>query len=203
MDTGAWLLASAGLLDGRKATIHWDEFTGFSEQYPNVDAVEDRFVLGKSIATCGGAATTFELALELIKRHHSPMFALEVAALFMHGEKRGSLLPQHRRSNHAMVYSATSLMRRNLEAPLPIPDLCNQLKTDQRKLEALFQHELGTSPLTVYRIMRLREARRMIELTEMSVSEISGRCGYQNASAMTRAYKAEFGTTPRDHRRFE
>ena len=57
MDTGAWLLAAAGLLDGRRATIHWDEARGFAEAFPEVEVVEDRFVLEADLATCGGAST--------------------------------------------------------------------------------------------------------------------------------------------------
>lgn len=200
MDTGAWLLAAAGLLDGRRATIHWDEFTGFAERYPEVVAVEDRFVLDGNICTCGGASTTFELALELIKRHHSPMFALEVAALFMHGDKLDMHDPHQRLSADALVRSATALMRRTIETPMPISDLAARLKVDQRSLEEKFRTEMGMTPLAVYKAIRLREARRLVELTTLGIAEIAERCGYQNASAMTRAYRQEFGQSPRTHR---
>ena len=201
MDTGAWLLASAGLLEGRKATIHWDELTGFAERFPDVDAVEDRFVLDGNICTCGGASTTFELALELIKRHHSPMFALEVAALFMYGDKLDMHDPHKRLSADALVRSATALMRRTIEAPMPIEDLARQLKVDQRTLEHRFQREMSMTPLGVYKAIRLREARRLVELTMLGIAEIAERCGYRNASAMTRAYRQEFSQSPREHRR--
>ncbi len=201
MDTGAWLLAKAGLLDGRRATIHWDEYTPFLEAFPEVNAVEDRFVIEDGLATCGGASTTFELMLELIRREHSPTFALEIAALFMHGDKLDMYDPLQRWSADALVRSATALMRRNLEQPLSIPELARQLRSDQRTLEKRFQEKVKSTPLSIYRGIRLREARRQVELTTLSIAEIAERCGYRNTSAMIRAFRQEFGHPPGSYRR--
>ncbi|WP_298987124.1 helix-turn-helix domain-containing protein [uncultured Roseibium sp.] len=200
LDTGAWLMACAGLLDGRQATIHWDEFTLFAETFPDIDVLEDRFVLNSDLATCGGASTAIELMLEMIKQQHSAMFSLEVGALFMHGDKLDLHDPYQRMSSHKLVGSATALMRRTIETPLTIPELASRLKTDQRDLERHFQKEMTMSPLAVYKAIRLREARRLVELTRLSVAEIATRCGYRNASALTRAYRLEFGAPPRTHR---
>ncbi|MBN9673766.1 GlxA family transcriptional regulator [Roseibium aggregatum] len=200
MDAGSWLLAAAGLLDGRRATIHWDEFRAFSETFPHVDAVEDRFVIEPDLASCGGASTAIELTLELIKRRHSPMFALEVAALFMHGDRLDLHDPIQRLTSDALVRNATALMRRSIETPLPIPDVARRLKVDQKVLEECFRKDMRMTPLAVYKAIRLREARRLVELTRLSIAEIAERCGYRNASAMTRAYRQEFGVAPRGHR---
>ncbi|MEQ8779933.1 MAG: helix-turn-helix domain-containing protein [Roseibium album] len=196
MDTGAWLFAKAGLLDGRKATIHWDEFNTFMESFPDIEAVEDRYVIEDDLATCGGASTAFELTLELIRREHSSMFALEIAALFMHGDKLELYDPLRRWSTDALVRRATALMRRKLETPLPIPELARQLRSDQRTLEQHFQRKMNMTPSSVYRGIRLREARRLVELTTLSIAEISERCGYRNTSAMIRAFRQEFGDPP-------
>lgn len=200
LDTGAWMLAAAGLLDNTRATIHWDEFAGFAEAFPDVDVVEDRYVLADTVATCGGASTTFELMLEIIKKDHSPLFSLEVAALFMHGSSGESqdVLPV--RSADGLMRETTALMRRNIENPLTIPELARRLKVDQRLLETRFKGEVGLTPLAVYKSIRLREARRLIRYTNLTVAEIAIRCGYQNASAMTRAYRLEFAVTPKSDR---
>lgn len=201
MDTGAWLFAKAGLLEGRKATIHWDEFMNFMETFPEVEVVEDRFVIEEDLATCGGASTAFELTLELIRREHSPMFALEIAALFMHGDKLEMHDPLLRWSDDALVSGATTLMRRRIEIPLSIPELARQLRSDQRTLEELFQRKMNLTPASVYRGIRLREARRLVELTNLSIAEIAERCGYRNTSAMIRAFRQEFGISPGHLRR--
>ncbi|WP_428849243.1 GlxA family transcriptional regulator [Thetidibacter halocola] len=200
LDTGAWLLAAAGLLDRRRATIHWHELDAFAEAFPDVTVTDDRFVLEPDIATCGGAATAFDLTLELIRRHHSPIFALEVAALFMHGDAPGLRDPLRGKSPGAMVRRATALMRRRLEEPLPIAEIAAQMRISQRLMEQVFRRETGLTPNGVYRALRLREARRLVELSDLGIAEIAGRCGYQDAGAMTRAYRMEFGVAPSAHR---
>ena len=83
MDSGSWLLASAGLLAGRRATIHWDELELFAERFPDVEVLEDPTVADGNILSCGGASTAFELVLGLIEQHHGPMLRIEVASMFM------------------------------------------------------------------------------------------------------------------------
>lgn len=197
MDTGSWLLAAAGLLDGRRATIHWDELAHFAETFPAVRTVEDRFVIDGTRITCGGAMTAFDLVLDLIGQAHGESLRLEVAALFMHGDRARPPNAARRSSGSDLVDAAVAIMRTHIEAPLPLPEVAAMCATSQRSLEALFHRHLGTAPRTVYKRLRLLAARRYAEQSEYSVAEIALRCGYRNASAMTRAFTAEFGVTPR------
>ena len=201
LDTGSWLLAAAGLLDGYRATSHWDVLSRFSETFPEVLATEDRFVIDRDRATCGGATTTLELMLALIEQHHGATLALEVAALFMYGERAPSLDPLHHLPDHATIRAAAALMRRNLEPTLPITEIAARLGTSQRMLEHVFRKQLGQSAAQLYRRIRLAEARRRVEQTRESVAEIASRSGYADPTAMTRAFKAEFGETPAAIRR--
>ncbi len=201
MDTGAWLMASAGLLDGRRATIHWDELTNLAETFPEIDVVEDRYVIDGDLITCGGVTTTFDLVLDLIQQQHGPMLRIEVAALFMHGQRSALRDPLLRESADQTIQAAVSLMRRKIELPLEIPEISRQLEIDQKKMESLFRTRLGSTPRDIYRAIRLREARRLAEHTRLSVAEIAARCGYTDASAMTRAFKAEFGHPPSSYRK--
>ncbi|MGH1483552.1 MAG: GlxA family transcriptional regulator [Geminicoccales bacterium] len=196
LDTGAWLMADAGLLDGRRATIHWDELTNFAEQFPEIDVVGDRHIIDGDRMTCGGATTTFELALALIQSHFGPTLWLDVAALFMHGEHSPAQDLRRLVGRNAMVQAAVMIMRRHIEFPLTIPELCRQLDIRQKALEHLFQRELSISPRATYGMVRLREARRLVETTRLSIAEITARTGYVDASAMTRAFKATFGAPP-------
>lgn len=201
MDTGAWLLAAAGLLAGRRATIHWDEMVAFAERFPDIDVLEDRYVADGNRITCGGVTTTFDLILDLIEAHHGAMLRLEVAALFLHNDRPLAgrvVLP---RTGRPVVDAALSAMRRNIEAPLPIAAVARAAGVSQRGLETAFRNTLALSPQAVYRSLRLREARRLAEGTRMSVGEIAARCGYADPSAMTRAFRAEFGQSVRDLRR--
>lgn len=200
LDTGSWLIAAAGLLDGRRATIHWDELTAFAETFPEVAVSEDRVVIDRDVASCGGATTTLELLLELIERDHGAALGLDVAALFMHGERDPKLDPTLRLSDDQIVRAAAAIMRRNLETPIRIADLAAALGLSQRALETRFRRSKQKTPASFYQLIRLAEARRLTEQTTLSIAEIADRCGYENAAAMTRAYKACFGATPSAHR---
>lgn len=191
LDTGSWLLAESGLLDGYRATIHHDEFDAFSESFPQIDADSSRFVIDRDRASCGGAMSAFDLVQELIARDHGPALRSEIAALFMQDE------PAARAGTKGnLVDAALALMRQNLEHPLPIPALARSLGCTQRKLEARFRARMGLPPRRAYQRLRLLAARRLAGETQISVAEIALRAGYADASAMTRAYIREFGEAP-------
>lgn len=193
LDTGAWLLAAAGLLAGRRATIHWDEITHLAERFPEVTVVEDRVVHDGDILSCGGTTTTFELILDLIEAHHGAMLRLEVAALFMHGE---APMGEVRRPGQ-VPEAAVSLMRRTIETPLSIEEIAARLGLSRKTFEQRCRDRFGFGPRQLYLATRLREAKRLVEQTTISVAEIATRCGYRDASAMTRAFRREFGLPPR------
>lgn len=201
MDMGSWLLAAAGLLDGRRATLHWDELDHFAEAFPEVETSPERVVQDGDILSCGGGTTAFELMLDLIGRHHGPMLRLEVAALFMHGERPLPADLPPRLSDDQLVEAAVSIMRRNVEAPLPVAAVARRLQVTPRALERRFRAVLGRGPGATYRALRLNAARRLVEQTTLTISEIATRCGYEDASALTRAFRAAFGAAPRDLRR--
>lgn len=196
LDTGAYLLAHAGLLDGRKATCHWDILSQAAEAFPEVNFTEDRFIIDGNRASCGGATTTLELMLELIEQRHGAALALEVAALFMYGERAPNLDPNRLIPRHRTVQAAAALMRRHVEEPLTIDAIATRLHLNRRALELAFQAHAQMSPGALYRAIRLAEARRRLEQTRDSVAEVALRSGYRDATAMARAFKAEFGITP-------
>ena len=196
MDTGAWLMAQAQLLNGRAATIHWDELTAFFETFDQVDARPDRFIIDGDRITCGGAMAAFDLVLDLICSTHGEALGLEVSAFFMHqsAEPPRDRLFRHRAS--ALVEQCIALMSSSLESPLPIGVIARQLRITQRTLSRTFHAELGASPKTVYKRLRLSAARRYAQQSSYSVTEIALRCGYASPAAMTRAFVEEFGKPP-------
>lgn len=192
LDTGSWLLAAAGLLDGYSATIHWDEYDAFSEVFPQVTTDSTRFVIDRDRASCGGAMTAFDLVQELIGRAHGPALRQAIASLFM----QGGPVPPDAAGHTNLVDAAVALMRQNLEEPLSIPALSRKLGCTQHRLETRFQQRLNATPRKFYQQLRLQAARRMMTETGSSVAEVALRCGYADASAMTRAYRQQFGSTP-------
>lgn len=196
LDTGSWLLALAGLLDGRRATIHWEELTGFTERFPEVDAVRERYVVDRDRITCSGAMAAFDLVLHLIGQDQGQALALEVEQLFM---IRGSARSHTGGAGATCGYvnKALALMQEHLEAPLPISEIANRVGRSQKTLSVRMQAELGAGPAQVYRRLRLNLARKLVAETDLTVGEVALRAGYDDPSALTRAFKTEFGVTPR------
>ncbi|MCI5098626.1 MAG: GlxA family transcriptional regulator [Rhodobacteraceae bacterium] len=199
LDTGSWLLARAGLLEGYTATIHWEELSSFAEEFPDIEVKRERFVLDGDRITCSGAMAAFDLTMHLISEAHGTMLAIEVAQLFMTRDSARSHASDQRVGSKS-VNRAISLMQENLEHPLPIAAVARHVGCSQKTLETRMKAELDAGPQAVYQRLRLNLARKLVAETDQSVSEIAGRCGYENASAMTRAFKREFSITPRDLR---
>lgn len=196
MDMGSWLMASAGLLSGHRATIHWDELEDFGEAFPDISVSRDKFVTDANRWSCGGAMTAFDLMLQMIGQTHGQALRLEVAALFRFDNVTRKSDNPGLRAKSQLVTAAVAIMRDRLEDPVTIRDLAQTLGCRQQQLEALFSAELAASPRTVYRRLRLSAARRYAQQTRLSIAEIAVRCGYIDPSAMTRAFREEFATTP-------
>ncbi|WP_278922057.1 MULTISPECIES: GlxA family transcriptional regulator [Pseudophaeobacter] len=201
-DAGAWLLAAAGLLDGRRATIHWEELASFAEGFPQIAVQRLRHVQDGNRITCTGALAAFDLMMELIGQRHGQALRLEVAALFMSPEvteaEPSPLAMGSARSRS--VARALALMQAHIEAPLSIAEIARQIGRNRKDLEHRMKAQLGATPQAIYRHLRLIQARKLILETDLSVAEVALRSGYENPSAMTRAYRIEFGATPRQMR---
>lgn len=193
-DTGSWLMAAAGLLNGRKATIHWEELEAFAEAFTDVVAVRERFVVDEDRITCTGAMAAFDFVLSLISELKGEALRQDVATLFMSGG-RESGGPKDR-----CVADAIGIMQANLEEPLPIGELAKRVGLSQKMLEARMKSVLGATPRQVYRRQRMVLARKLVLQTQLSIAEIAVRSGYQDATALTRAFGVEFGISPRSMR---
>ncbi|GGE87520.1 AraC family transcriptional regulator [Stappia taiwanensis] len=200
-DTGSWLLAEAGLLEGRSATVHWQELQSFAERFTEVRVRRRRYVMDGDRLSCGGAMTAFDLMARLIGDQHGEALRLEVAWLLMHetvplrDETIGSV------GRSEAVRQAVEIMRGALEVPVSVEEIAERVGLTRRRLQDLFNEELGTSPARVYRRIRLLTARNLATDTRLSIAEIALRSGYADPSAMTRAFTAEFGETPSALRR--
>ncbi len=199
LDTGAWLMAGAGLLKNKTATVHWDILTNFEETFLDIDAVRQPYVVDGKMITCGGAMASFDLMLFLISKQFGSGLGFDISELFL---KSASLdiAPEIMGANTQKAPSLTSqtiaLMKEHQEKPLSIPMLANQMGCSQKKLERAFKQEYGVPTRHIYRRIRLSTIRQLVENTDIPIAEITVRGGYENASAMTRAFVAEFGYTP-------
>ncbi|MDF3933664.1 GlxA family transcriptional regulator [Pseudomonas citronellolis] len=207
LDTGVYLLAEAGLLDGKRATGHYEHIDSLKELYPAVDIREDMLVMdGKRITCCGGAAST-DCALHIIRSLHGDTLANETARYLFHerlrplGTQQNPEAPQPLGNTVPdLVKQAIRLMEQNLEEALPIPTLCERIGISQRQLDRLFNQIVQKSPALYYRDIRLDRARCLVTQTDMSLMEIAVASGFPNQSHFSRIYRERFGLTPRRDR---
>ena len=196
LDGGAWLLATAGLLEAKRATIHYDEIEAFSEAFPQVDIVRQRWVDDGDRLTASGAVTAFELMMHLIAHRHGTALTLRIAALFSAPDATtsGPLEPP---SGDRRIRRALAEMEANIEMPLPLAEISKRAGCRQRDLERRFNQAFGAPPRKVYQRIRLNAARNLVEDTTLSLSEVATRSGYDNGAAFSRAFRETFGLSPR------
>ena len=191
-------MAAAGLLSGRRATLHWETLDRFSERFLDVDTVRHRVVRDENRITCAGAMSAFDLTRSMIEDHLGSAVALDVDAMLLRDD---SLALQHRgRSSAATdpVQKAIAAMQSNIEQPLSLSALSKIAACPPKTLLRRFKAALNATPVQVYRHIRLTNARQLVESSSLSISEIALRSGYESAAALSRAFKLRFGLSPRE-----
>ncbi|WP_419904331.1 GlxA family transcriptional regulator [Kiloniella sp.] len=207
MDAGSEVLAKVGLLDGYKATVHWENFEGFTETYPNIQTELDLYVVDRNRFTCGGGTTSLDMMLQLIRVQHGLKLSTDVADVFIYQRFREGNNPQRLASDNPQIRknkiltTAIETMEENVETPYLIPELAQEIGSTVRELERLFKKYLKTSPATYYRNLRLDVAQRLLKQTDFSILDIAIRCGFNSATSFARSYRGRFGQSPRTSRR--
>ena len=196
LDAGPWLMASAGLLNGRRATVHWDMLDAFAERFLDVDVERARAIHDGSYVTCAGAMSAYDMTLDLISQHLGESARMDVDDQFIKGDPPVTAPGDTPPEGDPLVRKALDVMRDHLERPLTQLTLARALSCQPRTLDRRFRASLGAPPGTVYRHMRLSNARKMLEGTKLGVAEISVRCGYDSPAALSRAIKLRYNSTP-------
>ncbi|MDP7149468.1 MAG: GlxA family transcriptional regulator [Paracoccaceae bacterium] len=204
--SAAYCLAKAGILDGRRAAIHWDYHDSFMEEFPEVSLVRNVFVAdGKYITASGGTATA-DLMIHLIEKTHGPDLAVEVADMMLYNsvreptaEQKLSLQSRHGIRNEHLS-NAIRMMTENVEHPIPPSEIADEIGISTRQLERLFGRHMNCSPKKYYVDMRLQKARNLLLQTEKPVTEIAFLCGFASPAHFARVYRNQFGVTPVNQR---
>jgi transcriptional regulator GlxA family with amidase domain len=204
--SGAYVLATAGLLDGHRAAIHWDYHDVFAESFPQVELVRGVFVADDEMLTASGGTATADLMLHLIERDHGYDLSVAVADQMVYNTVRSESAAQRLslqsrkgvRNKH--LAGAVEIMRTTIDAPVPPPEIADRLGITTRQLERLFRANLGATPQQHYREMRLERARSLLLQTEMSIIEVAVATGFGSAGHFTRTYRQAYGVTPTEQR---
>jgi transcriptional regulator GlxA family with amidase domain len=204
--TGSDILARAGLLDGYRCTIHWENLASFAENYPDIDVTAELFEIDRNRFTCSGGTATIDMMLNIISRQHGAELAVQVADQLLHERIRGQhdqqrmSLPARLGVRHSKLLAVIQEMENNLEEPLPRAKLAKEVGLSTRQLERLFQKYLKRSPARFYLELRLSRARLLLLQTKMSIIDVALACGFVSASHFSKCYRDYFGRTPRQER---
>ena len=200
--TAGYTLAKAGLLDGKKATIHWENQDSFSEEFEEVELTKSVFVVdGNRITTAGGTAS-IDLMLKLIADDHGEELANAVADQLIYSSIRTDQdtqrlsIPTRIGVRHPKLSRVIQMMEANIEEPISPSILARDVGMSTRQLERLFRRYLNRSPKRYYMELRLQKARNLLMQTDMSVINVALACGFASPSHFSKCYRAHYNTTP-------
>lgn len=202
IDTGPFILASAGVLDGYRATCHWESLPGFRESFPRVQVLQSLFEADRDRLTSAGGSSVIDMMLAWIKHQFGAAIAVTVADQLVHsrfaeqpGEAR---IPASERygTRDARVLSCISSMEENIEEPREIAELADRAGVSVRRLERLFSIALKQRPMGFYLALRLERAERLINYSTLSVREVAVATGFTSLSQFSRSFKKQYGRPP-------
>ncbi|MEC9433672.1 MAG: GlxA family transcriptional regulator [Pseudomonadota bacterium] len=200
--TGAFALARAGLLDGRRCTIHWENQDGFAEDFPDVELTDQIYVVDGDAMTAAGGAAAGDMMLRLVAQAHGPDIAGMVADQMVYTNLRGDedhqrlSVPARIGVRHPKLSRVIDLMNAHIEEPVSAARLAEEVGMSTRQLERLFRRYLDRSPKRYYLELRLEKARRLLLQTDMSVIYVALACGFTSPSHFSKCYRAHYKRTP-------
>jgi transcriptional regulator GlxA family with amidase domain len=200
--TGAYALARAGLLDGYRCAIHWENLSALREHFPLTAFTADLFVVDRDRYTCTGGIAPLDLMLHLITPRIGRALASGISDQFIIERVRGADDPQRiplanrLGGHHRSLTQAAALMEANIEEPLALDELARMTEVSQRQLQRLFRRSLGLTPAQYYLNLRLRRARELLLQTDMPIMSITVACGFHSPAHFSKSYRAVFGHSP-------
>jgi transcriptional regulator GlxA family with amidase domain len=205
--SGAYILAEAGLLDGRRATTHWQRTRHFVKAYPQVKLEPDRiFVRDGNIWTSAGISAGIDLSLAMIAEDYGDEIAQKAAR---------QLVLYHRRSGGQSQFSSLlelkapngrfgpllAWAREHLDAPLTVEDLAEQAGMSSRHFTRAFMAETGTTPSKAVERLRIEVARQHVQSSSEAIERVAQTTGFRDPERMRRAFIRAFGQPPQSLRR--
>lgn len=199
---GPYLLARAGLLGQRRATIHWEHAAALQADYPDLRLEQGLYVIDGARVTCAGGTAGLDLALALIAREHGAALAQQVGEWFIRpeprraeGAQRTGLAARYGTTN-ARLLAMLAAMEGAIEEPLPRAGLAARAGVSLRQLERLCAAQLGASVAETYVAVRLERAMELLRATGLPVTEVAVACGFRSAAHFSRRFKARYGKAP-------
>lgn len=204
---GPFVLAKAGLLSGRRCTVHWEHVPALEEAFPDIKLTRSLFEFDGNRVTCSGGVAGLDMMVALITRDHGYELGAAVSDWLLHTHVRDGAKPQRMDLRFRLgvgdegVLRALKSMEANLEKPLSRQRLATVAHTSLRQLERSFRSQLGRGVHEHYLALRLGRSRQLLRETSLSVLEVALAAGFASASQFSRAFMRAFGSSPRETRR--
>ncbi len=205
--TGAFALAAAGILDGRRATTHWMHVDALRARVPGVRVVDEGiYVKDRGVWTSAGVTAGIDLALALVEEDHGHALAMDVAkrmVLFLrrsgHQAQFSSALRRQEREPPRLRDISTFVLE-HIDESLPVERIAAEVGMSPRTLSRWCREHLDESPAELVRRLRLAEARRLLEETSLPLKDVTARTGLGDQSTLWRAFMHDLGVTPAEYR---
>ncbi len=200
--TASHTLAAAGLLDGKRATIHWENQDSFSETFEDVQLTKSVFTIDGNRMTTAGGTSSIDLMLKLIAQDFGEDLASSVADQQLYSSIRTDQdsqrlsVPARIGVRHPKLSKVIQMMELYTEEPISPSVLAAEVGMSTRQLERLFRRYLNRSPKRYYMELRLQKARNLLMQTDMSVINVALACGFASPSHFSKCYRAHYNTTP-------
>ena len=207
IDTGTYALAVAGLLDGYRCTIHWENLSSLREEFPRLEITSSLFVIDRDRYTCSGGISSIDLMLNLIASIHGHQLVQEISEQFtcdrVRTEKDAQRAPLKYLigASQPRLVDAVTLMESNIEEPLTLDEVADYVGISRRQLERLFNRYLHCAPSRYYLELRLSRARLLLLQTSIAVIDVAISCGFSTAPHFSKCYSDLYGKPPSAERR--
>jgi transcriptional regulator GlxA family with amidase domain len=205
--TGAFLLAKAGLLDGRRATTHWASCTDLAARYPAVSVERDPiFVRDGNVSTSAGVTAGMDLALALVEEDLGRKVALEAArwlVVFLQrpgGQAQFSAQLSAQAADRAPLRELQAWIPDHLDEDLSVPALARRACMSDRNFARAFRRETGETPGAYVEAARVERARIALETGDLPVEAIAAQVGFGTVETMRRAFRRQVGVSPIEYR---
>ena len=206
--SGAFVLAEAGLLGGRRATTHWQRCASFAERYPDITVETDPiFVRDGNVWTSAGVTAGMDLALALVEEDAGPEVALAIARrLVMYVQRPGgqaqfSVALRAQRADRNVLRDLQAWLPEHLELDLSVEELARRAAMSPRHFARAFAAETGVTPARYVEDLRVEAARRLLERTRHQIDDVAATCGFGTAETMRRAFLRSVRVPPSEYRR--
>jgi transcriptional regulator GlxA family with amidase domain len=205
--TGAFTLAAAGLLDGKRVTTHWNHCQELARRFPKLTVDPDPiYVRDGSTWTSAGVTAGMDLALAMVERDHGHALAALVSrhlVMFIRRAGGQSQFSPHLRviePEHTRLRELHAYISEHVDAPLDLPSLAKRAGMSLRNFSRRFRSETGATPAAYIERVRLDHARGLLEASELAIEDVAQRAGFGSAETLRRVFARRIGLSPREYR---